>query len=143
MIEDQRKREMRWYAERQNLKRTQAARADSTSQANTILQSLGSGNASGWTDAASESHAEDELAAFDRRTYTAQKAMDEVVTAELKSLGVPFFGTNPDAIIVDSDLTSPDIRDQNRPKWSPIVTEPQLLELRRRMVRHLEDLYRD
>ena len=141
MIEDQRKHELRWYSERQNLKHTQAKRASSTAQAQSILSSLSAISTSTESDkAGTPANGDQELAAFDRRIYDAQQEMENVMIAELKGLGVPFFGTDRSLVVADG------IEDQaagSRPRWSPLVTETQLLELRRRMVQHLEDMYKD
>ena len=142
MIGDQRKHELRWHSERQALKQTQAKRASSSAQALSILQSLGSASGKGQTASENVMDNETELAAFDRKIYAVQQEMDIAMTAELKGLGVPFFGT--DRGLVTSDESKPaEEQPVSRPKWSPIVTETQMLELRRRMVGHLEDLYRD
>ena len=140
MIEDQRKHELRWYSERQNLKHTQAQRASSAAQAQSILQSLSTTSTSAQNDtpdAAAENA--QELAAFDRKIYDSQREMENGMIAELKGLGVPFFGTDRGLVVEDPTAGSR----PNLPKWSPLVTEAQLLELRRRMVQHLEDMYKD
>lgn len=144
MIEDQRKHELRWYSERQNLKHTQAKRASSTAQAQSILQSLSVASTSAELDkpdaAADDDQNAQELVAFDRRIYDAQQEMENNMIAELKGLGVPFFGTDQSLIVTDG---TEDQATGSWPKWSPFVTETQLLELRRRMVQHLEDMYKD
>ncbi|KYG46420.1 hypothetical protein M433DRAFT_30651, partial [Acidomyces richmondensis BFW] len=136
MMSTQRDHEMRWYAERQALKRVHASRAASSAQVASILQSLGGG---GTTDLplATPDNGAQELAVFDRKIYAAQMAMEEAMTAELKGLGVPFFGTEAGCV------GSAEEKGEGRPRWSPRVSEAELLELRRRMVGHLEDLYRD
>lgn len=140
---DQRKHEQRWYSERQNLKLTQANRATSAARAQSILQGLGGNASQPVSEAESNASNEAELAAFDRRIYDAQVQMEATMTMELKGLGVPFFGTESSLVVSDEKgLGSSDLR-ESQPKWSPLVTEKQLIELRRRMVGHLEDLYRD
>ena len=145
MMEDQRKHEMRWYAERQALKQTQVDRATSTAKVQSILQSLSSraGTASTGTEDDAGVDAEAELAAYDRKVYSAQHEMDAAMTVELKGLGVPFFGTDTALVVSEPGDVAPGQTSSISPKWSPKVTEAQLLELRRRMVGHLEDLYRD
>lgn len=142
-MEDQRKNEMRWYAERQNLKQTQSNRAKSSAQAQSILQSLSRGEKTTSTQAGSVIDTEVELANFDRKIHAAQVDMEAAMTAELKALGVPFFGTDRSLVVEDQEVIAQGRNPDERPKWSPVVTETQLLELRRRMVGHLEDLYRD
>jgi len=66
--------------------------------------------------------------------------MNDAMTAELKSLGVPFFGTLPECI----KTTTPDDNVANvRPKWSPLISPEAHRELQRRMISHLEDMYKD
>ena len=140
MIEDQRKHELRWYSERQNLKHTHAKRASSAAQAQSILQSLSTIAQNDTPDTAADNDQNaQELAAFDRKIYDAQREMENGMIAELKGLGVPFFGTDRGLVVEDPTAGSR----PNLPKWSPLVTEAQLLELRRRMVQHLEDMYKD
>ena len=142
MIDDQRKHEMRWYAERQALKHTQANRSSSSAKAQAILQSLNNGTPAEVSTDAGVDQAE-ELATFDRKIYAAQGSMEQAMTAELKGLGVPFFGTDLNLVVPDGyDLAKEQLPD-GHPGWSPLVTDAQLLALRRRMVEHLEDLYRD
>jgi hypothetical protein len=140
MMNDQRKHELQWYQERQGLKQAQANRTVASAKAESILQSLG--NASG-SSVATHQHDPDyasELAIFDRKIYAAQVSMDEAMASELKRLGVPFFGTKQHLI---GDLTSGGGGTDEQFKWSVTITESELVSLRRRMVGHLEDLYRD
>lgn len=141
---DQKRNEMRWYSERQALKQTQATRASSSAKAQSILSSLnGVGSSVSTAHDAYAGSNEAELASFDGKVYAAQVQMDEVMTAELKALGVPFFGTDQSLVVpADSDVSSLPIP-EGQPRWSPFVTGEQIMELRRRMVSHLEDLYRD
>ena len=65
------------------------------------------------------------------------------MTAELKSLGVPFFGTSVDLIVAEGQETSGAASSASHQKWSAPITEAELLDLKRKMVAHLEMLYRD
>jgi hypothetical protein len=79
--------------------------------------------------------------------------MNESMSLVLKHLGVPFFGTHAALILPERDEkdkmqskdgkaeTSKDTQGE-RPKWSPRVTAKELLELKRRMVEYLEDMYK-
>lgn len=142
MMDDQRKHEMRWYAERQSLKQTQASRSSSSAKAQAILQSLGGGVAVD-PSATAEVDKVEELAKFDRKIYAAQNAMEQAMTAELKGLGVPFFGTDLNLVVPEGYDLSKEQLPEGHPTWSPLVTDAELLTLRRKMVGHLEDLYRD
>jgi hypothetical protein len=136
---------MRWYSERQALKQTQINRATSSAKAASILQSLNPSFVATQPQSAGQTEAEKaaELATFDRKIYSAQTAMESVMSAELRSLGVPFFGTDTDLITPDDATNPKPDQPEDQPKWSVMITESELLELRRRMIGHLEDLYRD
>lgn len=145
MIDNQRQNEMRWYGKRQALKQSQSSRERASAQASEILKGLSNGNSTESVSSTDGVDLEKQLATFDRKIYAAQMQMDAAMTEELKGLGVPFFGTDPSAIVADDD-DMPDVTQAamvSRPKHSPLVTESQLLTLRRRMVEHLEALYRD
>jgi len=131
---------MRWYTERQTLKQTQISRSSSAAKALSILQSLNQGAAGPSIEPQSEEAKEAELAVFDRKVYAAQHSMEEAMTGELKGLGVPFFGTSLDLIVADDQQAA---SSASRPKWSPLVTEAELMDLKRKMIGHLEMLYRD
>ena len=142
-MEDQRKHEMRWYSERQALKQMQASRSSSAAQAQSILQSLSNSQDLRPSSEAAESQKKVELSDFDRKVHDAQQAMESAFTGELKGLGVPFFGTEAHLVIADDYDSTREQPPDSHPKWSALVTEKDLLVLRRRMVGHLEDLYRD
>lgn len=140
---EQRNHEMRWYSERQALKQTQASRSSSSAKAASILQSLGAAEFLAPTSADVDARKEAELADFDRKIYAAQLSMEEAMTAELKGLGVPFFGTDRNLVIPDGFDVSKAPLPPGHPNWGPLVHESELAALRRRMVAHLEDLYRE
>jgi hypothetical protein len=145
MMQDQKTHEMRWYTERQNLKQIQSNRSTSAANAQKILSSLPTfcaGNASNG-EARPEIDKAAELADFDRKVYAAQQAMEAGMTTEMKRLGVPFFGTDSSLIVEDGRDLSQEPLPDGRPRFSAPVTETQLLQMRRKMVAHLEDLYRD
>jgi len=142
MMRDQRAHEMRWYTERQTLKQTQISRSSSASKAMAILQSLNQGAAGPAVEPQSDEAKEAELAVFDRKVYSAQHSMEEAMTAELKGLGVPFFGTSLDLIVADDQQVALNAS-ASHPKWSPPVTVTELMDLKRKMIAHLETLYRD
>lgn len=86
---------------------------------------------------------EAELAAFDVRIYKAQRDMADSMSTEMKALGVPFFGTNQDLIRLKADVPSDELRNEVRPKWSPRITVQEYADLRTRIIRYLEDMYKD
>jgi len=143
MMQDQRSHEMRWYAERQALKQAQISRSSSAAKVNFILQSLNQSATAAPTQPQSEEAKEAELATFDCKVYAAQQSMEAAMTAELKSLGVPFFGTNVDLIVAEGQESSGATSSVSHQRWSQPITEAELLDLKRKMVAHLEMLYRD
>ncbi|PIA98011.1 hypothetical protein CB0940_05974 [Cercospora beticola] len=144
MMKDQRANEMRWYSERQNLKHVHANRAAETAKAESILKSLNQNSYEPLPELETpEEKKERELAEFDRKIYAAQETMAAAMTAELKSLGVPFFGASESLIVPDDrDLSESKLPD-GHPKYSPLVTRSELMALQGKMVDLLEDLYRD
>ena len=143
MMANQRALEMRWYQERQALKQAQVNRASSAANAMSILQSLNPGRSTDSLFFKTEEEQQAELLVFDKKIHAAQESMEAAMTGELKGLGVPYFGTDASLVVSDDYDMSKEQLPEDHPKWSPLVTETQLRELRRKMVGHLEDLYRD
>lgn len=143
MIIDQKAHEMRWFTERQNLKLAQAKRNEFATQADSIVATLNPSFVAPPKVSQSDADKADELAKFDLKIHTAQKTMQNLMSGELKALGVPFFGTDRSLITENNGCMGSRTVEGQRPRWSPMITEAQLLHLRRRMVEHLEDLYRD
>ncbi|KAG9949301.1 hypothetical protein KCU85_g4411, partial [Aureobasidium melanogenum] len=146
LINDQRRNEMQWYSSRQALKQMQAKRSTSTNELQNIFKTIGSTNTPSTPQTPEEKAAE--LAAFDQKLYKAQLDMNESMSQVLKHLGVPFFGTHAALILPDHDGNDAeegkivDVQG-DRPKWSPRITAKELMELKRRMVGHLEDMYKN
>lgn len=71
--------------------------------------------------------------------------MAELQSAELKRLGVPFFGVRPNLMLPDDDKSPPsEETDPASDKPAKVgVTKKQLLELQRKMLNHLMELYGD
>lgn len=69
--------------------------------------------------------------------------MQDNMTAELKALGVPFFGTNADRILPDEEDIEGVVTGGEQPKWSPRVTKSELLALQRKILGFLEDMYKE
>ncbi|KAK1064106.1 hypothetical protein LTR33_012147 [Friedmanniomyces endolithicus] len=139
MIDDQKKHELRWYADRQALKHLQATHSIASAQAQSVLQSLGSTGGRAPTSKQTQSEKDDELADFDRKIYAAQVSMEAAMSGQLKGLGVPFFGTRSEMVVPDAEQDSSTVRSVS----GLTITESELLALRRKIVGHLEDLYRD
>ena len=87
----------------------------------------------------------EELDQYDAKVYRACKAMVESQASSLKVLGVPFFGTKPYLIVNSHQKSSEDIELPSAVAQghSGKVTREQLLELQRKMLNHLMELYGD
>ncbi|KAF1831359.1 hypothetical protein BDW02DRAFT_632914 [Decorospora gaudefroyi] len=84
----------------------------------------------------------EELEQYDAKVYRACKAMVDSQTSSLKVLGVPFFGVKPYLVVGSSYDPSEITVSQSAPTGGKITKE-QLLELQRKMLNHLMDLYSD
>ena len=63
--------------------------------------------------------------------------------SSLKVLGVPFFGTKLYLVVHSSDPQNDDVDEPRPSNAEGKVTREQLLELRRKMLNHLMELYGD
>ncbi|KAF2834771.1 hypothetical protein M501DRAFT_963871, partial [Patellaria atrata CBS 101060] len=135
MMADQEKHEQMWWQGRVALLEKQAARVEGSQQLNSVLKSIGALSID-MDDPNNEESRKRELEAYDTRVYNASSDMYKTMCAELKGLGVPFFGTKSDLILNPQDLET----DHQRPKFK--VTEAELLSLQRRMLEYLEDMYK-
>lgn len=81
-----------------------------------------------------------ELEKFDRKVYNASQQMSKAHGIDLKRLGVPFFGVDPKFIIANELQQTVAARDALS---QATITEAELLDLQRRMIQYLEDMYKD
>jgi hypothetical protein len=84
----------------------------------------------------------DELDQYDAKVYRACKAMVESQTSSLKVLGVPFFGVKS-YLVIGSSYDPMEVTDLQSTPASGKMTKEQLLELQRKMLNHLVELYGD
>ena len=147
---------MRWYQERQALKQTQANRSAEAAKAHSILKSLNTSFYGSPPEVDSpEVDQKKEMDAFDQKIYSAQESMENAMLHELKGLGVPFCGTDPSLIVSDEGGSDDEPScaakgaklkvgqvPEGRQKYSQIITKSQLIHMRRKMIEHLEALYR-
>lgn len=68
--------------------------------------------------------------------------MVESQTSSLKSLGVPFFGVKP-YLVVNSTEEPAELAESKSAEQGGKITKTQLLELQRKMLNHLMELYGD
>lgn len=84
-----------------------------------------------------------ELSQYDAKVYRACKAMTEAQTSALKVLGVPFFGTKPHLILHESEEPSSNVSTDPKAGSDQMISKAQLLDLQRKMLNHLMELYGD
>ncbi|TKA58229.1 hypothetical protein B0A49_10998 [Cryomyces minteri] len=84
-----------------------------------------------------------ELERFHAKLHRAQLDMFNARSAELKALGVPFFGTRSQLIVRSEEQNSRASADDSQMEHAGKITDQRLLELQERMIQHLEDLYKD
>ncbi|KAF9697262.1 hypothetical protein EKO04_005000 [Ascochyta lentis] len=80
----------------------------------------------------------EELNQYDAKVYRASKAMVESQTSSLKVLGVPFFGVRPHLLASEDEYI-----ERSADGVPTKITQSQILELQRKMLTHLLDLYGD
>lgn len=86
---------------------------------------------------------QEELSQFDQKVYRACRAMVDSQSSQLKSLGVPFFGVRLDLILDDDDGDDGVPSEKADASQETKVTKKQLLELQRKMLNHLMEMYGD
>ncbi|KAI9700794.1 MAG: hypothetical protein M1836_002163 [Candelina mexicana] len=86
-----------------------------------------------------------ELARYEKKVHRAAREMVDASTRDLKTMGIPFFGTKQNLIREAPDeeanigLQYPD----NKGRAENIISSDELLNLQRRMLETLEDLSRE
>ncbi len=107
LIAIQNTHELQWFASRKALIMSHQERAAKQKLAqkrlDDMLQSMGSATSASTAMLAPESNLEEELAAFDAKVYRAQQQMVKEMNGKLRALGVPFFGTRTDLVILKSE----------------------------------------
>ncbi|KAI9660880.1 MAG: hypothetical protein M1821_009207 [Bathelium mastoideum] len=151
LIRDQRRHEQQWYMQRQDLKQQLASRGKGAKQAQDVLKSLGSATKID-TPVVTPEELEAELKTFDAKIYKAQCDMANVMSAELKALGVPFFKTKV-SLVVKSSREVSDGANFHGSKITPMsselhlepgqIEEAELIKLQQRMLEYLEDMYKE
>ena len=84
----------------------------------------------------------EELDQYDAKVYRASKAMVDSQTSSLKVLGVPFFGVKPH-LVGGSSYDPTEVGDSQPIPAGGKISKDQLLELQRKMLNHLMELYGD
>ncbi|EFQ88459.1 hypothetical protein CFE70_009839 [Pyrenophora teres f. teres 0-1] len=84
----------------------------------------------------------EELDQYDAKVYRVCKAMVDSQTSSLKVLGVPFFGVKL-YLVSGSSYDPTEVTDAQTAPTGGKITKEQLLELQRKMLNHLMELYGD
>lgn len=84
----------------------------------------------------------EQLKAYDLKVHRAQREMFVAMSAQLKGLGVPFFGVKAELIApADGQMSAMNLGAGAVSKAK--ITEDELLKLQRKMLQYLEDMYKD
>lgn len=135
LMQDQIRNVRDWEAGRQRLIDDQTAKRENEKTHLSVLSLPGlAGNI---TPLRTPECEKEELEQYDKKVYRACQRMVDTQTAQLKSLGVPFFGVRPDLMLPD------DAEDTVAGQEPRKVTKKEVLELQRRMLNHLMELYGD
>lgn len=84
--------------------------------------------------------AEEELRTFDLKVYRAQHQMVKEMSAKLKSLGVPFFGTRTELVKKPGKDSTSNGELEEGGDSKKFISEKDLVDLQRKMLNLLEDL---
>ncbi|KAJ4304930.1 hypothetical protein N0V90_000458 [Kalmusia sp. IMI 367209] len=138
LMQDQVRNIKDWEAGRQRLINDQTAKRENE-KAHLAVLSL-PGLAGTITPLRTPECEKEELEQYDQKVYRACQRMVGAQKAQLKSLGVPFFGVRPDLMLPDGCEAGAGTEDGQEAKK---VTKKEVLELQRKMLNHLMELYGD
>jgi hypothetical protein len=131
LIKNQRDNERQWWAGRQALVTKHKARVGSKKKADDLLRSLGAANGHGLGELSSTVVEEKaELERYDKKVYTALGQMVAATDRELTMLKVPFFAIKHDLV-------------QKTEGADGLLSKDKLVELQKKMLQLLEDLFGD
>lgn len=89
-----------------------------------------------------------ELKLYDKKVYRAQGLMNKSMETDLETLGIPFFGTNASLVAGKDEQIL--IADEKRNSSTKLSNQQRIklsfsehLELQRKMIQHLEDMYKE
>jgi len=158
LIANQHDNERQWHASRVALLEKQKARVAGKRELDDVLRSVGALARMSSSDLGSNGGVPgegptdiQELQLYDRKVHRAAVQMGKAMTADLETLGVPFFGIEP-GLVYDDDNTDSAAgiswkqmqkNDVVKPDRKGMVGKGELRLLQRRMISHLEDMYKD
>jgi Protein of unknown function (DUF2458) len=131
LIKNQHDNERQWWAGREALLAKHKGRAESKKKADDLLRSLGATNSCG-TGGSSSSAVEEkaELERYDKKVYAALGQMTAAIDRELTVLRVPFFAIRHDLVSKAEEVNG-------------LLNKAKLIELQKKMLHLLEDLFAD
>ncbi|KAL2067347.1 hypothetical protein VTL71DRAFT_1772 [Oculimacula yallundae] len=142
MMKVQREHEEQWWNGREMLIEKQKARKEGQKKLDDVLKAVGGAVTPGFNSNHADDH-DKELQTFDMKVYKAQLLMVKEMTAKLRSLGVPFFGTRSELVRPmgkEADVSSGKLESE---AGKGMIDEVELIKLQRRMLVILEDLCSD
>lgn len=135
LIQNQRQNENDWWAAREALLLKQEGRVQEKATLDKLLQSVG-----GHITSTQGPDPDTELAQFDKKVHRAQATMVRAMGHDLMTLGVPFFGTDNALVMDDTTATN---SAEGIASDTKLISKTELLQLQRKMVVYLEDMYND
>jgi hypothetical protein len=84
----------------------------------------------------------EELDQYDKKVYKACRLMVESQGTQLKGLGVPFFGVRAELVVLDSGEPTED-KGLSGQEANKKITKKEMIELQRKMLNHLMEMYGD
>jgi hypothetical protein len=135
LIQDQARNVKDWESGRQRLVEEQAVKRENEETHLAVLSLPGMGEKI--APLRTDDVEREELEVYAKKVYRAAQRMVESQSKELRGLGVPFFGLRPEFLRAEgSDEGNGGGEEQK-------VTKGELLELQRKMLNHLMELYGD
>jgi len=143
LIQVQHEHEKQWWEGRKALVERQSARAEGQKKLDDVLRSVGGMVPPSNLGQTPEDHAA-ELKRYDMKVYRASTEMAKAMSTELKTLGVPFFGMNPELVMRQSnDPAEGDYDTNDGGGGARKLKEGELMTLQRRMLELLEDMCKE
>lgn len=131
LIKNQHENERQWWAGRETLIAKHEARVESKKKADNLLRALGGANGHGVGNPSSTAEEERaELERYDKKVYAALGQMVAAVDRELTVLRVPFFAIKHDLVSKNEGSDG-------------VLSKTMLMELQKKMLQLLEDLFGD
>ena len=138
LIASQHKHEREWWTARTAIVKRQSNRTATQAKAADLLKSIGGLVNEQSSDSNDPEVARKELAEFDRKVHSGLVKMVADFDRILRRLGVPFFAIKHELVMNSDKALSTSAQ-----RGSGKLTKPELIELQKKMLLHLEDLFMD